>query len=114
MSRGPGPPRTGQPAPVYHDIGGRDFGPVERDETPMTHWQWESEAVRGLMGSGEHDYLTLDKLRRTFEEFGEDLYDRGFHQRRIASMVHLLIEQGVITQAELDEIGEQLAAEDKG
>jgi hypothetical protein len=85
---------------------------VIRDETPLAHWQWESEAIRGLMGTGRHDFLTLDKLRRTFEEFGEELYDRGFSQRRVASMVHLLIEQGVITQAELDSEEARLAAED--
>ncbi|PWR02088.1 hypothetical protein DKT77_13465 [Meridianimarinicoccus roseus] len=86
----------------YHDIGGADFGAVTRDETPMSQWQWESEAIRALMGSERHPYLTLDKLRRTYEEFGEELYERGFHQRRTASMVHLLIEQGVITRSELN------------
>ena len=86
----------------YHDIGGRDLGPVERDETPLTHWQWESEAVRALMGSERHPYLTLDELRRVFEEFGEDLYGEGFHERRTHSMIHLLVEKGVITPAELD------------
>ena len=91
-----------RPIPGYHDVGGRDLGPVVRDETPMAHWQWESEAVRALMGTEANPYLTLDKLRRAFEEFGEDLYDRGFHQRRTASMVHLLVEQGVVTREELD------------
>lgn len=86
----------------YHDIGGEDLGPVVRDETPLAHWEWESEAVRALMGTDPHPYLTLDKLRRAFETFGEDLYDTGFHARRTHSMVHILIEEGVITQAELD------------
>ena len=91
------------PPPGYHDIGGRDFGPVFRVATPMSHWMWESEAVRALMGSEFHPYLTLDKLRRTFETFGAAAYDRGFHPRRTDSMVHLLIEQGVITRAELED-----------
>ena len=106
MSTGPDAVR---PTPGYHDVGGRDLGPVLRDETPMTHWQWESEAVRALMGTEANPYLTLDKLRRAFEEFGEELYDRGFHQRRTASMIHLLIEQGIVTRAELDAA---LAADD--
>jgi hypothetical protein len=96
--------------PGYHDIGGRDLGPVVRDETPLAQWQWESEAVRALMGSERHPFLTLDKLRRTYETFGEDLYDRGFHQRRTESMVHLLIEQGVITRAELEAVRARLVA----
>lgn len=87
----------------YHDIGGEDHGPVVREETPLAHWQWESEVVRALMGSEKRPYLTLDKLRRTFETFGEDLYDRGFHERRTESMVHLLVEAGVITPDELAE-----------
>ncbi|MEM8664647.1 MAG: nitrile hydratase [Pseudomonadota bacterium] len=86
----------------YHDIGGQASAPVESDERPLTHWQWESEAVRYLMGSERHPYLTLDELRRVFEEFGEDLYSEGFHERRTHAMIHLLIEKGVITQAELD------------
>lgn len=96
-------------APGYHDIGGQDLGPVVRDETPMAHWQWESEAVRALMGSDRHPYLTLDKLRRSYEEFGEDKYNRGFHQRRTESMVHLLVEEGVITRDELAAVRARLS-----
>ncbi|MEO1201690.1 MAG: nitrile hydratase [Pseudomonadota bacterium] len=86
----------------YHDIGGRDFGPVVRDETPLAQWQWESEAVRALMGDERRPYLRLDRLRRAFEEFGEERYSRGFHERRTDSMIHLLIEDGIITRDELD------------
>lgn len=108
----PKSPTGGTSAPFgYHDIGGRDLGPVVRDETPMSHWQWESEAVRALMGSDRHPFLTLDKLRRTYEEFGEAKYSRGFHQRRTASMLHLLVEQCVITNAELDATRERLSQE---
>lgn len=106
-------PAGGASAPSgYHDIGGRDLGPVVRDETPMSHWHWESEAVRALMGSDRYPFLTLDKLRRTYEEFGEAQYDRGFHQRRTASMVHLLVEQDIITHAELDVVRERLSQEE--
>jgi len=66
----------------HHDIGGEDCGPVVRDETPLTHWQWESEAVCALMGEGRHGSLTLDRLRRASEKLGVELYDRGVHERR--------------------------------
>lgn len=104
-------PRTGPGPSGYHDLGGRDFGPVVRDETPMAHWHWESEAVRALMGSAQHPYISLDKLRRTYEEFGEARYSRGFHQRRTESMVHLLVEEGVISREELDVTRDRLASE---
>ncbi len=86
----------------YHDIGGADFGPVLKEEPPLKHWEWESEGIRSLMGSGRHHYLTLDELRRVFETFGEDLYERGFHERRVESMIHLLVEKGVIAHEEFD------------
>jgi len=86
----------------YHDVGGADLGPVVRDERPLKHWEWESEGIRSLMGSARHPYLTLDELRRVFETFGEELYERGFHERRVESMIHLLVEKGVITRAEFE------------
>lgn len=86
----------------YHDIGGLPAEPVERIEAPMKHWEWETEAIRAVLGDSKRQLVSLDEIRRLFETFGEEKYYRGFHERRTEAMVMLLIEKGVITRDELD------------
>lgn len=85
----------------YHDIGGEPAGPVVRDERPLQHWEWETEAIRGILEKKSR-LVSLDEIRRCFETFGYDKYGRGFYERRTEALAMLLVEKGVLTRAEIE------------
>lgn len=87
----------------YHDIGGDDAGKIPKSELPWMHWEKQTEAIRNLLGDGTRRIISLDEMRRGFENFGADKYKAlSFYRRRLESMVDILIEKQVISQAELD------------
>jgi len=87
----------------YHDIGGDDAGSIPKSELPWMHWEKQTEAIRNLLGDGTRRIISLDEMRRGFENFGADKYKAlSFYRRRLDSMVDILIEKDVISQAELD------------
>jgi hypothetical protein len=61
------------------------------------------------LGDGTRRIIALDEMRRGFESFGQDKYDKlSFYRRRLEAMIDILIEKEIITQAELDAaIGEK-------
>jgi hypothetical protein len=87
----------------YHDVGGNEAGPISQGELRWDFWAKQSEAMRVILGDGSRRLVSLDELRRGFENFGEALYNRlGFYERRLVSMVNLLIEKEVFTREEID------------
>lgn len=85
----------------YHDIGGRPAGPIAREEHPFEAWQKLSEAMRGVLEQRDRT-VSLDEIRRVFESFGPDTYDRlGFYERRAEALTLLLAEKEIVTVAEI-------------
>jgi hypothetical protein len=86
----------------YHDIGGDSAGPIPKQEMPWLHWEKQVEAVRNLLGDGTRRVVSLDEMRRGFESFGADKYQRlSFYRRRLEAMIDILVEKQVISRAEL-------------
>lgn len=86
----------------YHDIGGDSAGPIPKQELPWLHWEKQVEAVRNLLGDGTRRVVSLDEMRRGFESFGADKYQRlSFYRRRLEAMIDILVEKQVISRAEL-------------
>ncbi|MDB4240999.1 nitrile hydratase subunit beta [Yoonia sp.] len=87
----------------YHDVGGDPAGGIPQVELPWLHWEKQVEAIRGLLGDGTRRIVSLDEVRRGFESFGIDKYNSlSFYRRRLEAMTDILIEKGIVTQAELD------------
>ncbi len=86
----------------YHDIGGNYAGSIPKAELPWMHWEKQTEAVRNLLGDGTRRIITLDELRRGFENFGAEKYKSlSFYRRRLEAMIDILIEKEVISEATL-------------
>lgn len=89
-----------------HDMGGmHGFGPVEREENePLFHAGWEGRlrAMMSLtMGQG---IFNLDAFRYGIEQMQPAHYLRStYFERWLASVEYNLIQNGVLTDAELDE-----------
>jgi nitrile hydratase subunit beta len=88
----------------YHDIGGKEAGPIPIVELPWLHWEKQIEAIRNLLGDGTRRMMSLDEMRRGFESFGEDKYKQwSFYRRRLEAVVDILIEKGVFTREEFEQ-----------
>jgi hypothetical protein len=87
----------------YHDIGGKDAGPIDLTELPWQHWEKQVEAIRNLLGDATRRVMSLDELRLGFESFGEDKYRRySFYRRRLEAMIDTLEKKGLLTRAEVE------------
>ena len=86
----------------YHDIGGDYAGIIPRTELPWMYWEKQTEAVRNLLGDGTRRIVSLDEMRRGFENFGASKYKSySFYRRRLEAMIDILIEKKVIGRDEL-------------
>lgn len=87
----------------YHDIGGKPAGAIPREELPWMPWEKQVEATRDLLGDGTRRIISLDEMRRGFESFGAAKYSKySFYRRRLEAMIDILIEKGVISEAEIE------------
>jgi hypothetical protein len=66
-------------------------------------WEKQVEATRDLLGDGTRRIISLDEMRRGFESFGAAKYSKySFYRRRLEAMIDILVEKGVISEAELE------------
>ncbi|MEM9628208.1 MAG: nitrile hydratase [Pseudomonadota bacterium] len=87
----------------YHDIGGKPAGAIPKEELPWMPWEKQVEATRDLLGDGTRRVISLDEMRRGFESFGAAKYSKySFYRRRLEAMIDILVEKGVIDEAELE------------
>ncbi|MEO1207745.1 MAG: nitrile hydratase [Pseudomonadota bacterium] len=94
-----------------NDIGGAHSDPIDRTETPVKHWEMESDALRKVLGDPKRQLVSLDELRRAMEDLPQEAYDAGFFSRRISAMAEILIEKGVLTREELNQRIQALSSE---
>ncbi len=88
---------------AHHDLGGVsryaceavDIGPHA-----LTDFDKEVDAIRQVLGGKR--VMSVDELRRGIEAIPEAEYHRlGYYQRWIRSIAWILVDKGVLTEAEL-------------
>ncbi len=88
---------------AHHDMGGRAAGPIDRSEHDYAHWEKEVDAIYQLLGGAGRKLLGVDELRRGIESLAPADYDRmSYYARWIASISAILVEKGVLSEAEID------------
>lgn len=93
----------------WHDLGGREAGPVERREHDYALWEKRVDALRQI--ASDRGYFTVDGLRRALEEMGEDAFETmTYYERWIAATTRNLIDAGAFTIEELNRRMEEVAA----
>ncbi len=91
------------PGRGYHDLGGLEAGPVDAAVTQPRPWEKLSVVLSNALGLGGTKTLRVDEQRRTREEFGAQLYNElGYFEKGIEAMRRLLVEKGVLTDAEIE------------
>ena len=99
-----------EPGRGYHDIGGLDYGPVDPKVTDARPWEKLSIVIGNALGANGAGVIRTDEVRRTREELGEQLYkELGYFERGIESTRRLLVEKGVLTDAEIESRMEHIA-----
>lgn len=96
---------------AHHDMGGLPAGPVDRHEHANTLWEKRVDALYLLLTHPDRALIRVDELRRGIASLAPDVYDRlSYYERWIASMALLLVEKGVLTQADIEQRVTQLRA----
>lgn len=79
---------------------GQATGPIDTTDHGMSHWERQANGLR--MTCTRRKVVRLDELRRAAEALGEDYYRLPYFERTTRALRDLLLEKGVLTQAELD------------
>jgi hypothetical protein len=83
-------------------MGGLPAGGIDLDEHPMEPWQKLTRAMRQVLGDEKRMLVRTDELRRAIEDLPPAQYDSlPYFDRWIRAVTNILIEKGVVTEAEL-------------
>lgn len=97
-----------------HDLGGmHGLGPIDPEENePVFHDEWERRmfaVMIAVFGGGNYN---VDEFRHGIERMHPvDYLGTSYYEHWLASVERLLIEKGVLTEAELEARMAQLAKE---
>jgi hypothetical protein len=102
--------RDGSGGRAVHDVGGLDFGPIDRDEHDLTLWERRVDAMMILMYA-KKGCFTVDAMRRTIEDYGQQTYDKTtYYEKWLKALRNLVIEQQVLSADEIDQRMRDVAA----
>lgn len=86
------------------DIGGDPAGPIDRHEHEPSLTERRIDAMMQLMRDQKRNLWLTDENRRTIESMAPGDYEAsGYYQRWLHALRGLLIEKGVLTEAEIAE-----------
>ncbi len=89
---------------AMHDLGGLDLGPIDRTEHPRTLYEQRVDAMLMLLTGPACGAFKVDALRRAIEEFSRADYEHlPYYDRWMQAIARLLVEQGVLGEAEIAE-----------
>ncbi|MFM1987338.1 MAG: hypothetical protein RJA99_295 [Pseudomonadota bacterium] len=103
----------GAPAgtPGHHDLGGLRLGPIDRHEHPRTLHEMRVDAMLMLLTNPACGAFKVDALRRAIENYTATEYETlSYYDRWMKAIRQLLVEQGVLTDAQIDARVERLRA----
>ena len=103
--------REGLDGRAVHDVGGLDFGPIDRDEHDLAQWEKRVDAMMILLYARK-GVFKVDGMRRVIEDYGQQAYDSTtYYEKWVRALRNLMVEQEVLTAAEIEaKISEVTAA----
>jgi len=81
------------------DIGGEEAGPIDTVDHGMKFWEKQANALRATLVGRK--VVRLDELRRAAEELGSRYCALAYFERTTEALRNLLLEKGLLTDAEL-------------
>jgi hypothetical protein len=99
-----------EPGRGYHDIGGLEGEPIDREITEAKPWEKLSVVLGYALGPKAAKVMRTDENRRAREEMGVDIYNQlGYFERGIEATRRVLLEKGLFTEQELEARMAQIA-----
>jgi hypothetical protein len=96
-------PRKGAGGRASHDVGGLEFGPIDRSEHDLALWEKRTDAMLVLLRDNKRRAFTVDAHRRMIESYGEQEYDRTtYYEKWIRAIRNLIVEQEIVTREEIE------------
>lgn len=88
--------------PAVHDLGGQPAGPVDRSEHEPTLFDQRIDAMIRLLTHPSRAVFTVDAMRRSIESHPpQDYFGLSYYEKWLHAIRRLVIEQGVLSEAEL-------------
>ena len=85
-------------------MGGLSAGRVEKTEHDYALWEKRVDAMLVLLSDNKRRLMNTDMLRRGIESLPPDAYARmSYYERWMHSIRTMMLERGVVTEAELAE-----------
>jgi Nitrile hydratase beta subunit len=107
--------RKGANGRSTHDVGGLEFGPIDREEHDLALWEKRTDAMLRLLVGPNKRAFTVDGMRRVIEDYGQQTYDRTtYYEKWIRAVRNLIVEQDVVTREEIEARMEQVRAQLEG
>ena len=107
--------RKGAGGRSTHDVGGLEFGPIDREEHDLALWEKRTDAILRLLVGPNKRAFTVDGMRRVIEDYGQQAYDRTtYYEKWIRAVRNLIVEQDVVTREEIEARMEQVRAQLEG
>ena len=95
--------RQGAGGRAVHDVGGLDFGPIDRTEHDLALWEKRVDAMLVLLTGPKKGAFKIDALRRVIEDYGQQVYDNtAYYEKWIRAIRNLLVEEEILTRAEVE------------
>lgn len=94
--------RKGLDGRAVHDVGGLDFGPIDRQEHDLAHWEKRVDAMMILLYAKKGAFK-VDGMRRVIEDYGQQAYDSTtYYEKWVRALRNLMVEQDVLTADEIE------------
>jgi hypothetical protein len=95
--------RQGAGGRAAHDVGGLDFGPIDRSEHDLALWEKRVDAMLMLLVGPKKGAFKIDAMRRAIEDYGQQEYDATtYYEKWIRAIRNLVVEQEILTRAEIE------------
>ena len=87
-----------------NDVGGLPGGPIRQEDHPVTMFQKRVDALYVLLTNAPVSAFRVDAVRRTIESNTKEDYQQfGYYDKWIRAIRTQLIEQNILTEAEINE-----------
>lgn len=95
--------RAGTDGHAVHDVGGLDFGLIDRSEHDLALWEKRVDAMLILLVGTKKGAFKIDAMRRVIEDYGQQQYDATtYYEKWIRAIRNLVVEQGIVTRGEVE------------
>ncbi len=86
---------------TVHDVGGLDFGSIDRHDHDLAFWERRVDAMLVLLAT-KKEAFKIDAMRRVIEGYNEQQYDStAYYEKWVVALSKLLLEQEMTSHDEL-------------